>query len=276
MIKRDVPTHPAPTALRKVPLRQGSAWLSQAESAEPRADWIQRLLNPASQAVRALKSETRNQTLLVHADDRHWVVKRYRLPWWKAWLYQTVKRTPAWREWRGAQRLSAAGARVARPAVLVHQPSEPWTQALILPYVEGENLAQYLGRPHPAVRRIGLARRIGRQIGQLAAAGLINRDHKATNLIVDRLCDTGQVPPVIIDPAGIRRRKSDHQIYRMLALLHYTCSQVGPVSLREVVACIRGVLETDRSIARTSPRRTRSVIEQVRQVGQQRYPACQW
>ncbi len=234
--------------------------------------WVEALTGGGVQPQRVWKDDDRSRVATVQLDGQPWIVKQYRMWPWKAWLYHRLRSTPAWREWWGAWRLAAAGCRVSRPAALVYETrSGHGTQWLVLPCVEGLSLYHWLARSrqpdeqtnNTPVQHRRLARAIGRQIGHITAAGIINRDLKPSNLIVDAACERDARPPVIIDPAGLRRRRSDKQVCQMLAAFLQATQEPGPVTRREAMACLAGVLESDPSIARDSHRRLKTVALRV-------------
>ncbi len=193
-----------------------------------------------------------------------WIVKQWRPRPIVTRVYQALRLTPAWRQWRGAAGLVAAGVRCGAPAALVHDRSTG-VQRLLLPFVPGRTLHDLArdSTASTAACRRSVARRIGGQIGALLAAGLVNRDHKPTNLILDEAAQRGDAPPTIIDTAGIRRRRSDAQVYRMLAVLDRSLVRAGPVCLRDRVGCLRELLRVDVRLARGHADRLRHVFARV-------------
>lgn len=219
------------------------------------------MLERAAAATEVLKDDGHTRVVAFEHGGRRWVIKWYAAPRMKVALYHALRCTPAWREWRGYSRLARAGIRTASPLGLIHGGNGLWRQGLIAGYVEGLALNHYLARDTLTHRqRAALARRVGQQVGQMTAAGIINRDHKAANLIVDPLCAAGDGPPVVIDPAGLRRRRSDRQVYRMLAMLYFTASRLCPVSPPEALRCLRSALEADHSLAASDLARLRTAL----------------
>ena len=221
---------------------------------------------------KTFKDDSRSLVRLVRCGGHAFVIKQYRVEPWKTWCHHLVRRTPAWREWRYAGVLACAGRRVSLPLALVHRYRfGGWWQTLTYPYVKGLSLQLWLGinssldpsDPRKVAMRLRMAEAIGRQLGLIIAAGLINRDHKTGNLIVDSACEQEGEEPVIIDPARVKRRWSDRQVYRMLELLWWTTWRSGDSTQRERLACLRAVVKADPSLASKRRHRLRATMHQV-------------
>lgn len=217
-----------------------------------------------------LKQDERSRVTLHEALGRRWVIKHDYLWPPLMWLYHIVRRTPAWREWYGARALAEAGVRTNPPLAIVHRSAGPTArQMLVLPYVEGPSLHQHIeaisdsdGQTHEDHHRhAALARAIGVQMGRIAAAGLIYRDYKPTNLIVDRRCLDEGLEPVIIDPNGLRPRRSDRQVLRMPHVLVRAARRAGRVSMRQKLRCLRAMLAADPTILSSRRRRLKAAVE---------------
>jgi tRNA A-37 threonylcarbamoyl transferase component Bud32 len=262
------------TAPLRVSGRGRTTWTNRsADLGEDPTSAIDELMDGAdADCEHTFKDDTRSLVQLRVLGDRRWVVKRYRAPALKTFVYHLVRQTPAWREWRHARTLRRLGVRVLEPTALVHERGGcQWSQALITPHVPAPTLKQWVhdqrnsSESSAAMReqRRRVAQSVGHQIGTISASGLSNRDHKATNLLIDERCAAGQQPPLLIDPAGLRRRQSDQAIYRMLALLAQTAERGGPITLREKLTCLRRVLKRDSSLARDERRRLRHTVSCV-------------
>ena len=190
---------------------------------------------------RILKEDDRSVVTRHDVDGRSWVLKRYRLPLWKRLVYGAARCTPAWREWRGAAALAALDVRVSRPIVLAS------AGALLLPFHSGRSLHHWMRETADRPRRLNVARSVGAQMGRIAAAGLVNRDHKPTNLIVDEPCASGHAQPIVIDPAGMRRR-TPGKLLRMFAVMHRAAARAGGMSAREGLTAVRAALRADPTI----------------------------
>ena len=236
------------------------------------AHMIKSLLDRQARLVLTFKDDRRSLVQLWELNNQSWVVKHYRGPAWKTWCHHMVARTPAWREWRNARRLRRCDLRVVDLMALVHEHRGQQTcQALITPYVDAPNLQQWINRSQDpagqerssAKDRRRIAAAVGAQVGTISAAGYANRDHKVSNLLIDRACELGNAGPVIIDPARLKRRSSDQIALRMLALLAWSAKRTGTVTFREQLVCLRAALSADRSLARGRRRRLRYAAAQV-------------
>ena len=213
---------------------------------------LDRIFAAESAALETLKDDPGRSVLKrVAVDGRQFVVKRYRVPWWKTRLLHPLRLSQVWREYRGAQRLARVGCRASIPLAIVCQHDRGReAQALILPYIEGTSLDRLLEQAPPAAqwsneyrqKRLQLARVVGGQIQRLLAARIVNRDCKLSNLIMDEACEHRGAEPVMIDPLGLRRRRSRRQVMRMLAVLLRTSLRAGPVTVREGMTCLRAAL----------------------------------
>ncbi len=263
----DPPVHHTDRCVSTVRLKDGVCWVDRAVAdqcgvlgdPESIATLLDTLLNPHTPAIQVFKDDSRSRVCVVQGHGRAWVVKRYRLPRWKTWAYHVFRLTPAWREWLGSHRLALAGCCVSRPLALVHQRGHRSTgQTLILSLAPGQSLYHVLADSKPPTNRSNADRRlrrriaqaIGQQIGKMTAAGIINRDLKPSNWVIDSAGgDAGDPQAVMIDPAGLRRRRGDQQVYAMLAGFLCATQEPGGVTLREAVACLKAVLQADPSIA---------------------------
>lgn len=209
-----------------------------------------------------LKSHDAGEVRLV---DGKWLVKSWHARPLLTRCYHRLRFTPAWRQWRGAARLRSIGVCCSAPVALVHD-RRSGRQTLVLPYVRGVTLHQFVADAQAcdAAQRQRVAAQIGRQIGRIAAAGWINRDHKPSNLILDDNAQQGLAEPVIIDTAAIQARRHDRQVVRMLAIMDRALARAGAVSDREKLRCVREVLRADPPLAARRRQRLRWLLQQVR------------
>ena len=253
-----------------VRLRHGVAWLAPDTTGDaPLRDWVERLLSAAMQG-RVLKRDNRSEVRLVEHAGQRWIVKRYFLPRPKQILYQSLRLSPAWREWRGARLLAGAGIRASVPVAVVRE-GIGGGELLVLPFAPGRPLGQIIsadrdGGPMTAARReqrLRLAAALGAQAGAIIAAGLVNRDHKPANLIVPHDL-VGDPTPVIIDPLGVRRLRDGGAGARMLALLGRCIVEIGPITPREAAICLRRFLAAKRPGERVTRARRRRLMHDIR------------
>ena len=262
----------------------GRVWISRGSLRElglpPDAAALGRLIDavvsPSAKLVRTFKEDTRSVVRQVEVDDRTWVVKRYLGSPWKTGGYHLARRTPAWREWHNGRILGRAGIRVVEPLALVHEAKfGRWGQCLITPYLGGPSLHRWIKQspalasldPHQRRRRLAMARAVGRQVGRISAAGYMNRDHKASNVIIDAACERGG-EPILIDPACIKRRRSDDQVYLMLAMLVRSVRRAGPTTELERAAVLRGLIEAG-GLCGNGRRRLHTAAAGVERIDQQ-------
>jgi len=204
-----------------------------------------------------LKQDERSIVTRHELDGRSWIVKRYHLPAIKRRVYGLVRRTPPWQEWSGAKILSRIGVRISPPLAIVHP------DVLVLAYHEGASLHDWMRRTTDSEKRLNVAEQVGRQIGRITAAGWVNRDHKPTNLLIDAACETGDAEPVLIDPAGMRRRTPDKAL-RMLAVMYRATPRARGISIREGLTVLRAAIRADPSLAPTTAAAlARAVLAQV-------------
>lgn len=148
------------------------------------------------------------------------------------------------RHWRGADRLVSIGVSSARPLALAREfgngPPREW---LVLEFVPGRTLIDTLDRPELSVRaQHTLAAAVGLQVGAIVRAGLYNRDHKPSNLIVS--FDGSRPTITVLDTVAIRRcpPASLRRAAQMLASLHLEPSGLGcPARAGLRARCVREV-----------------------------------
>ena len=146
---------------------------------------------------------------------------------------------------RGYRRLRRAGVATPRPVGggvwrPVWSGSKPLVR-LEFHFVEGRSALEFAAtRPeHARARR--LARRCGSIAKVIADAGLVNRDLKLENLIVEE--DPASDEVWVIDPVGVRRsRDRIAALVRMIDRIYVqVCDREIPTTLRQ--ALLRGALE---------------------------------
>ena len=136
------------------------------------------------------------------------------------------------------------------------------SQILVFPYIAGVTVHQFLKDDSEQSTRRNLARAIGQQAGQMIAAGVVNRDHKPSNLIIDDACANGEQPPVIIDPLGVRTLKRDRQVYRMMGIMIRTFVRAGRIRPTEAMVTLKEILRANPAFA-PGPERLKTVARRV-------------
>ncbi|MHB1155238.1 MAG: hypothetical protein ACYC26_00205 [Phycisphaerales bacterium] len=232
------------------------------------ADTAAALLRDTRTVERELKCDKHGCVTLHVIDGRRWVVKRETKSAFVGMLRHLLRCSSAWRQWRGAERLRNIGVRINEPVALVHEGRGK--QALVLPYVDAVNLHEWLSaKPRAANVRLRVARAIGSQMGRITKAGWINRDHKPTNLMIDAACEQRGEQPVLIDLAGIRRRRGRliapaSKTLEMFHVMMRAAKRAGPVSLREQLTLLRAAMAEDPTLGRNAADASRTIATLAR------------
>ncbi|RNC80424.1 MAG: hypothetical protein ED559_01025 [Phycisphaera sp.] len=172
---------------------------------------------------------------------RSCVVKARPLPGVLDRLKQRLGATDLARACLGAALLEAKGFRTPRVHVMgLSRLDSGWHEVLFTECALGVPLLSQWIQADDAERR-GLARRAGRVLGEMCAAGVFNRDCKPSNLIVD---GDGIV---FVDVGGVRATNGDTvlELARMISMLGFEPTGVGSrPAFWEVVVGIRSALRT--------------------------------
>ncbi len=147
------------------------------------------------------------------------------------------------RQWRGAELAVANGVPASVPVALLRGRDDRGQriEALVLPYVDGRSALEEIARPSSRAARRRTLVALGELTGRLVAAGLLNRDHKPSNIVI-----AAGGGPVLVDTMGIRplRRGETHAAtVRMLANLLVECLGVGARPSR--ADCLRALLAAE-------------------------------
>ncbi len=151
---------------------------------------------------------------------RAYVVKRFEYSPIKQMLACMLRIHPGQRERRCCEMLKAAGLAVVPIVGGGVSKRKYW---LVTPYT-GKSLYNLLhhGELTDPQKRMQLMTAVGQLTGRLAYKGLFNRDHKASNVVVD---DDGK--PWLIDVVGVRRSRGQKDTDRMLANLRSNLLEAG-------------------------------------------------
>ena len=217
---------------------------ASAASPVPPERLLRAVLDDEVEVRQVFKHDGRSRVQWVVAEGREWVVKEMWDSPTRALLSGSTRATPGWRMWRGAEVLAAAGVRVSRPVVLAgHGPGSVRGQTLVLPYHEGPAMSRALREAGPGSdfhpqrieRRRRIAAALGRQAGRMINSGFVNRDYKASNLILDPIARQGGEPLLIdLDGVGPLRGRGTARIQRMINNLYDSAIAHGEVLPIEV------------------------------------------
>ena len=211
----------------------------------PQADgpqWAKALSHePWAESATVLKREGGCRVLAARLRDRDVVLKFYshRGPVRRARARLGVASGD--RHWAGAALLAAEEVPCPEMLALVSRRSGPVREdCLIMEKLDGQTLLRWLaevkGGRVPVSRQHAVARAVGAQVGCILAAGLHNRDHKPSNLIVRF---EGERPIVAVaDCQGVKRlerEKSRHTV-RMQASLALEAIGTGVLPRRALIA----------------------------------------
>ncbi len=206
------------------------------------------------QPVRTLKEDGTTLVLRARVLSRDVVVKRWDLVTLLSRLKSLAGISRAFRQWHGAQWLSALDIPTARCLALITESRDGRVrQFLVMEALNGPSLLDCLASPLLSPRQEHrLARAIARQLVTLTLAGRYNRDHKPSNLIVLR-ADTPDPVPAIIDTVAINKlrpwRRAD--LYAMFASLVIEPIGCGRPPRRSLM--MRVLVEHQRELLRRIP-----------------------
>lgn len=139
------------------------------------------------------------------------------------WLKRGCRASRGWRQWRGVPRLASAGVHSPAPVALAVEHTEGGTREwLVMDAAQGRSLLEHLADVHAGRGVVGvhmqheLARAMAGLIRGLDRAGLFNRDHKPSNIIVTSLGKGGPPTFAVIDTVAIRRgRRPDRMLHAL-------------------------------------------------------------
>ncbi|UYV12930.1 MAG: hypothetical protein NCW75_01280 [Phycisphaera sp.] len=224
---------PSFTARRHSAQADGPAW-ADALAREPWAETA--VLLKEDGGVRVLAASLRGQDV---------ILKFYRYRGLLSRARARLGVAPGDRHWAGAALLAAEGIPAAPMlALLNRRDGTKREDCLIMGRLKGTSLLHCLDRANrgemPIGRQHTLARAVGLQVGCILAAGLHNRDHKPSNLIVSfDETDPDAMPTVAVaDCQGVHRLnrdKSRHAI-RTQASLALEAIGAGVLPRKAIIA----------------------------------------
>lgn len=160
-------------------------------------------------------------------------------------LQALVRRTKAFRQWRGAALLERAGVRTAQPlAVLRGRSALGPCEMLVLASLPGRTLLEWAASPDLGVRdQHALAAEVGAWTRSLWQRDLFNRDHKPSNIVVYDLGE-GRLACSLVDTVDVRRVAplplpwlgTETALEAMLAKLWIECAGCGLAPRRALTA----------------------------------------
>lgn len=176
-----------------------------------------------------LKEESGRQTISgvvsTESGDRRVIIKR--IPervGVRRWLYRLLRLSPAFRQWRGAEVLASSGIATSAPIAILRGVADGVScEWLILDAVDGQDALHCLQdalRSSAFSEEGALATLLGGFVRVLAEAGIRNRDHKLSNLIV---CADDVV--AVVDTVGLAR--GVHAEHAMLLAMLKEAAGVG-------------------------------------------------
>lgn len=167
-----------------------AAWLSQ---------------DPVTTATSTLKATDGVGVYSATVEGKDVVLKCWRLSTLTHRAYVALRSTRGSRQWRGAHRLATMGIGVPRSLALLRGRSgDDLIEVLVMERAPGRTLLEHMARPDLPVRaQHRLAEALARQCAAMVLAGVFNRDHKPSNLIVTR-AEAGRAEIVVLDSVAIR------------------------------------------------------------------------
>lgn len=182
--------------------------------------WIDQL-----EPVEVYKHDARSRVWRIDAPDAgSFVVKRFEFNPVRQALGRLLGNHPGMREIRQTRRLISQGVPVV-PIIAsgVQRRGAGLQYWLVTPYV-GKSVFNLIfhGDLSDAERRARVLDGVGRLTGGLIAKGFFNRDHKASNILID-----AEGKPQLIDCGGVRRHGGEADSRRMLTNLTANLAEAG-------------------------------------------------
>ncbi|TVQ33843.1 MAG: hypothetical protein EA376_00995 [Phycisphaeraceae bacterium] len=235
---------------------------------QPQCD-LASLLSPQwLDSAEILKQDDRDAVLAGEFNGRPAILKIHRLSGAGDAAARLLGGTRLQREWKGYLALRNAGLPCAEPIALLRARSAHGSaiEALATYRLPGETLLRHAARAATTPRdEHELSTELGVLTARIALAGLHNRDHKPSNIIIDAGAPAGK-RLTLIDAAGVRRRRPRGD-ERMLANL--TIEFLGARALPRralLMRCLRAC-ETEPGADHDHKERWRRISEAIRNHG---------
>lgn len=175
--------------------------------------------------VQVYKHDARSRVWRIDAPDgQSFVIKRFEHSPLRQRIAAGVRLHPGQRESRMADRLESAGIPVVPIIATGEQPVGVGIHLWLATPQMGISLHNLFNQGHltDPERRSRVLDAAGRLTGQLIARHWFNRDHKASNIVID-----GQDQARLIDVGAVRRGRGRAGAGRMLTNLSQTLTQAG-------------------------------------------------
>lgn len=175
--------------------------------------------------ARIVKNDDRSSVLSGEVGGKGVIVKTVVTNLLRSRAPAQLGRTKLARQWRGAELLIEHQLPTVEPVLMWSGRSAKGHHAetLVMERVVGETLLKRFARADMSVRRQHrLAEAVAGLTGRLASAGLFNRDHKPSNIIVCDGADNGRTSLVLIDTGGVTRlgsRDPDRMLFNLIVEL---------------------------------------------------------
>jgi hypothetical protein len=121
-------------------------------------------------------------------------------------VYWLLRSSRGWRQWRGGARLARLGITTPEYVALVRGRDRlGWVEVLVMERLRGRSVLEHMARPSLDVRaEHRAAEALAGQCACMARAGIFNRDHKPSNLVL--LEPAGAAPRIgVLDTVAVPR-----------------------------------------------------------------------
>lgn len=219
-----------------VPHRQPEIKVIRSAPGEDRAAWAQAIRTFDTGTAQVLKSDGDTAVYRATLLGRDVVLKRWSLSTRGARAKATLSASRGHRHWRAAARLEHLRLRTARCLALALEQRDPPRVWLAMEFLPGPTVLECMADPGLDIRdQHAIARSLGAQVGAFRLAGIHNRDHKPSNLI---LVDHSPDSLAVIDCLGIRRGQDPERMLASLLIEPTGCGVPvrAPLAMRALVS----------------------------------------